>query len=104
MTTRTTWNAKLQRNLTFTKVAKADVGEILADNNVDELQYVGNDYKEFWTCLIPGSRRPYYLGRGHKDGPGQIVVWFPNGNMWSSYGSTLNEAIELATADAYLYF
>lgn len=44
-----------------------------------------------------------YLGKGHEQAPKQIVAWYRNtGSMWSSFGLTLQEAIEGAQRDGWL--
>ena len=42
-----------------------------------------------------------YLGRGNALAPTQIVAWYPNGQMWSSFGKTQLEAINGAITDGW---
>ena len=44
-----------------------------------------------------------YLGKGHKDAPSQVVVWYRKGSFWSGYGMTIKEAVEGAQKDGWLY-
>jgi len=43
-----------------------------------------------------------YLGKGDKNAPKQIVAWYRKGGFWSSYGTTLKDAIEGAQRDGWL--
>lgn len=33
-----------------------------------------------------------YLGKGYKQSPKEIVVWYKSGNFWSGYGRNIQEA------------
>lgn len=46
----------------------------------------------------------FYMAKGHKDAPGQYVIWYAKtGAFWSGYGSTMKEAIDGAQKDGWLY-
>jgi len=44
-----------------------------------------------------------YLGKGTKEAPNQIVVWYPSGRFWSGFGTTLEEAIIGAQKDGWMF-
>lgn len=45
----------------------------------------------------------FYLGKGHKQAPRQIVAWYPGGKFWASYGNNFQEAIDGAQRDGWMY-
>lgn len=44
-----------------------------------------------------------YLGKGNSYAPREIVVWYRNGGFWSSYGLTIEEAINGAQRDGWMH-
>lgn len=44
----------------------------------------------------------FYLAKGHDEAPAQIHVWYKNKNMWSSYGTNFQTAIDGAQRDGWL--
>lgn len=61
-----------------------------------------DSYTQFWEARTEHSNEVmFYLGKGHPEGPRQIVVWYRNGQMWHSFGATLESAIEGAVKDAW---
>ena len=44
-----------------------------------------------------------YLGRGNKNAPKEIVVWYPKGSMWVGFGSTFKSAMDGAQKDGWMY-
>jgi len=63
------------------------------------------EYAEFWVVKNWGDDGVtfMYLGRGNPAAPKQIVAWYRNGKMWSSFGTTLQATIEGAQKDGWLY-
>lgn len=59
------------------------------------------DFTDFWEVKL--IRKTWYVAKGHKDAPRQVCVWYPNGKMWSSYGKSIEDAMNLAIVDAFLY-
>ena len=46
----------------------------------------------------------FYLAKGHADAPNQICGFFAKtGKFWSSYGKTLEAAIDGMQADGWMY-
>lgn len=62
-----------------------------------------DDYGQFYHVPTPWGQN-WWMAKGHKNAPKQIVVWYPNGKMWLSYGITLKSALEGAIADAWQGF
>lgn len=60
-----------------------------------------DEYTTFYK--VTRGPRTWYLAKGHRHAPKQVVVWYPNGKFWSSYGSTLTEAFNKACEDAARY-
>jgi hypothetical protein len=45
-----------------------------------------------------------YLGKGHAAAPGQIVAWYAKSKaFWSRYGKNIEDAINGAQADGWMY-
>ncbi len=44
-----------------------------------------------------------YLGKGYTQSPKEIVAWYPKGDFWSSFGKTIEEAINGAQKDGWMY-
>lgn len=44
-----------------------------------------------------------YLGKGYAAAPKEVVVWYRNGGFWSSFGKNIEEAINGAQRDGWLY-
>jgi len=69
---------------------------------------MAEQYDKHWTATILG--KTFYLGTGYngavtkKSERKQYVVWYPNGKMWYSYGTTMAEALDGALPDAWKYF
>jgi hypothetical protein len=63
------------------------------------------EYKKFWVvknwdndgCIF------MYLGKGYESTPNEIVVWYRNGGFWSGYGKTIEDAINEAQKDGWMY-
>ena len=45
----------------------------------------------------------FYLGKGHPEAPREIVAWYPNGEMWASFGTNIPDAIEGAQRNGWMY-
>lgn len=60
-----------------------------------------DDYADFTEVHFLG--KVGWMAKGHKQAPSQIVVWYPNKQMFSGFGNTYKEALELATARAWAY-
>lgn len=46
----------------------------------------------------------FYVGKGHVNAPGEIVVWYgQSGKLWSGFGKTFKDAIEGAQRDGWMY-
>lgn len=58
------------------------------------------DYKEFWRIEL--NAKTFYAGRGAELAKREIVIWYPTGKMWSSFGLTLKSAFQGACDDAFL--
>lgn len=64
------------------------------------------DFETFYVVKNFGEEGKtfMYLGKGHRQAPNQIVVWYANGlGFWSSYGKNIKDAIEGAQKDGWLY-
>lgn len=59
------------------------------------------EFTDFWEVTLIG--KTWYVAKGHKQAPRQYVVWYPNGQMWSSYGTSIEGAMNGAIEDAFLY-
>lgn len=44
-----------------------------------------------------------YLGKGYIHSPKQIMAWYPKGEMWSGFGKTIEQAINGAQKDGWMY-
>lgn len=44
-----------------------------------------------------------YLAKGLKSAPKEIVVFYPNGGFWSSFGTSIETAINGAQQDGWMY-
>lgn len=45
----------------------------------------------------------FYLAKGHKEAPGQIVGWYSKGSFYSGYGSNVEEIIDRMQKDGWMY-
>jgi hypothetical protein len=61
-----------------------------------------SEFPVLWSAYDVRGRT-WHLAKGHPNAPSQVVVWYPNGEMWSSYASTLEKALDGAASDAYLH-
>ncbi|RPH72680.1 MAG: hypothetical protein EHM78_01915 [Myxococcaceae bacterium] len=74
----------------------------LVDKPAFAKDYSGIDeFVGFRVATLHGKQ--WLMARGHKDGPDQIVVWYPNGRMWSGYGLSQKEALKGAMENAWRY-
>ena len=58
-------------------------------------------YHSFYTITF--GRSLWVCASGHLDAPRQFVIWYPNGEMWSSYGKSIKDAFEKAFDRAAFY-
>lgn len=69
--------------------------------------FIHGDYRTLYEVKVHGTDAVrFYVGNGWHDGNrrvSEVYVFFPNGQMWSSYGKTIKEAIEGAMADGWIY-
>ena len=72
--------------------------------NIREGDYA-KDFKQFWQVKNwdDDGVTFMFLGKGMKNAPKQICVWYRNGGFWSSYGKTTEEAINGAQKDGWMY-
>lgn len=63
------------------------------------------DFKQFWRVKNwdDSGVTFMYLGKGMKNAPKQICVWYSRGNFWSGYGKTIEDAINGAQKEGWLY-
>lgn len=61
-----------------------------------------DNYPTLYRVWLAG-RVVMYLGKGYGEAPREIVAWYPNGRMWSSFGDSLKSTVEGAMKDAWLY-
>jgi len=61
------------------------------------------DEYDTWWKVTDYRGREWHMGRGHPQGKSQIVVWYPNGRMWTSYANNMFNALEGAINDAWFY-
>lgn len=63
-----------------------------------------SEYSEFYVvrngdadgCVF------FYLAKGYKTAPKEIVVWYRNKKFWSGYGKTFKDAIDGAQRDGWM--
>lgn len=81
------------------KIKREELPEVI------QLSNSSNSYTDFWVVKNWAENGIVfmYLGRGNKDAPREIVVWYRGGQFWSSYGKTIQAAIEGAQKDGWLY-
>ena len=61
-------------------------------------------YNKFYKVMLCFNERIIlYLAKGYEDAPREVVVFYLNGKMWSSYGKNFAEAIKGANEDALYY-
>lgn len=64
------------------------------------------NYKTFYVVKNFDERGVtfMYLGKGHAAAPGQIVAWYAKSkSFWSSFGKNIEDAINGAQADGWMY-
>jgi len=44
-----------------------------------------------------------YLAKGYGQAPNEIVAFYPKGGFWSSFGNTIEQAINGAQKDGWMY-
>lgn len=92
------------------KTLRVSTGHTLCVKSVDvadlpKLPYSG-EYKTFYVVRNwdENGHIFLYLAKGNEAAPNQIVAWYPNTkSFWSSFGTTIEKAIEGAFADAFKY-
>ena len=45
----------------------------------------------------------FYMAKGYKNAKSEIHIWYPNGQMWSGFGTSFKSAIEGAQRDGWLH-
>jgi hypothetical protein len=58
-------------------------------------------YAKVYTITFGQSL--WVCASGHAKAPRQFVIWYPNGEMWSSYGKSIKDAFEKAFDRAAFY-
>ena len=95
------------------KIVRAQSGHTLHVESIsfDELPDVikngdyASHYKKFYVVKNWNKSGIVfmYLGKGSNDAPREIVVWYAKGAFWSSYGYTIEDAINGAQKDGWMY-
>lgn len=68
-----------------------------------------NEYSKGYTQFYVVKNRDstgivfMYLAKGLPTSPKEIVVFYPNGGFWSSFGNTFKEAIDGAQRDGWMH-
>jgi len=60
---------------------------------------MAENYPTLISITIAG--RTWFSGRGHRDAPNEVVVWYPNGQLFSGYGETYAKAVDSAMSSAW---
>ena len=73
--------------------------------DLPKTEFGANEYDEFWRVRLwdDEGRDVFYLGRGHNLGPREVVGWYRNGKMHSSFENTLKAAVAMMVKDGFLY-
>lgn len=85
--------------LFVSKIVREELPEAVANNVASEqfsTFYVVKNWDAQGVVFM-------YLAKGHSQAPGQICVFYRSGKFWSSYGKTIQAAIEGAQSDGWLY-
>lgn len=81
------------------------VAPIKFDDLPDNVRRQASEYTKFWI-VRNWDEKGYifmYLGKGYKFAPSQIVVWYARGGHWVSFGKTIQEAIDGAQKEGWMY-
>ena len=63
-----------------------------------------DQYKGRYRILNAGTEHLFfYVANGYWEAPREVHVWYPNGQMWSSFDRTIKRAIEGAQRDGWKY-
>lgn len=81
------------------------VESITFDDLPEKIKPSAKEYSKFWIVRNwdKDGHIFMYLGKGYKYAPKEIVAWYPGGGHWSSFGLTLQSAIDGAQKDGWMY-
>ena len=61
-------------------------------------------YSTFYQVRTPNGRVCFYLAKGHKEAPKQIVGWYAKSKQFHpSYGSSFQEIVDLLITEGWKY-
>lgn len=80
------------------KVTKSDLPKKCDPSDLDNFKtfYAVKNFDEKGHTFM-------YLARGHEESPNEVVVFYPNGKMWYSFGKNIKEAIEGGQKNGWMY-
>ena len=94
----------------MSKTIIASTGHTMSINKVDFPSFINEE--DYALCRAvqnwdKDGHTFFYIASGYnkagKKGEKEIHVFYPNGKMWSSFGSTQKKAIDGAIKDGWLY-
>ena len=88
------------------KTVRAASGHTIAIFRVLKSEHpAGSAYSHFYVAKNFDEEGVtfFYLAKGYKDAPNQIMVWYKNKRMWTGFGNNLEEAINGAQRDGWLH-
>ena len=79
------------------------VVETITRDDIPDLPH-SEDFTKFYQVKSPNGVICFYLGKGNKHVPEEVVVWYAKHlSFYSGYGDTFKEAIENAMKDGWKY-
>lgn len=94
-------NKKIQAWSGHTLFIRAVEYEDLPDN-VKKFEYMGG--KEKWYAVHNWDKDGHvFMYVGKEKGIREYLVWYAKGGFWTSFGKTIEEAINGAQRDGWLY-
>lgn len=96
----------------FSRKIKTTAGHVFFVKEIDKTHFPGthrfvgiHEYTTFYVARNGDESGGvlFYLAKGHPQRPHQIVVWYRSGTFWRGYGRTIQEAIDHAQRDGWLY-
>lgn len=85
--------------LFVSKIAREELPKVIADNTASKMFttfYVVKNWDAQGVVFM-------HLAKGHSQAPAQVCAFYRSGQFWSSYGKTIQAAIEGAQKDGWLY-
>lgn len=86
----------LDRDFSVSKIAEKDLPECIERDSGFTNFYAARMWDETGDVF-------FFIAKGHRLGPKEVCVYYPNGMLWSGYRTNMADAIEAAGQNAWLY-